>query len=366
MIRSSILVLALSLALNYASLGQATGSSQQPQTAGAASAAAPGKPVAVPAPARPAGDPGAVAPSQAVITLKGACEAKPDGPKPAPGCVSSVTKEQFEKLTNALKPDLSADEKRNLAQNYGRLLVFADTARALGLENDPKVQEMFNFYKDQILAQAVNQHYSQEYAHPSDQQIEQYYNQNKKKYLEATLQRIIVPKKTGTTDTPSETEGNAYVEQVREKWVAGGDPAKLQTEAMEHAGVKQAGPDVNVGARRPGTLPVQHETVFQLKAGEVSQAYNDPSASYLYKVVSIREIPLAEVRDTIGRQLSQQMIKDKMESIASSVTPELNETYFGPPPQMSPPGAATRPEGAAAPQAAPPAQAQQQNQAPPK
>jgi hypothetical protein len=298
--------------------------------------------------------------------LKGACDAKPDSPKPAANCVSGVTKEQFEKLINALKPDLSSAEKRNLAQNYGRLLVFADTARALGLENDPRVQEMLSFYKDQILAQAVNQHYTQEYAHPSDQQIEAYYNQNKKKYLEATLQRIIIPKKTGSGDKPSDTEDKAYVGEIRQKWLAGGDPSKLQNDAMQHAGVKQPSPDVNVGARKPGSLPVQHETVFELKAGEVSQPYNDPSASYLYKVVSIREIPLAEVKDAIAHQLSQQMTKDKMESIASSVTPELNETYFGPPPQMSPPGAALPPGGPAASQAVPPAQAPQQSEAPPK
>ena len=143
-------------------------------------------------------------------------------------------------------------------------------------------------------------------------------------------------------------------------------PEKLQNDAMQHAGVKQPSPDVNVGARKPGSLPVQHETVFELKAGEVSQPYNDPSASYLYKVVSIREIPLAEVKDAIAHQLSQQMTKDKMESIASSVTPELNETYFGPPPQMSPPGAALPPGGPAASQAVPPAQAPQQSEAPPK
>jgi len=366
MIRSTTLILAFSCVLSSAGFGQAQ-ASQQPQSPAAAPpppAASAAPPAASPA---PAANPAAVAPSQAVITLKGACDPKAGSPAPAANCVSSVTKEQFEKLTNALKPDITPDEKRNLAQNYGKLLVFADTARALGLENDPKVREMFKFYQDQILAQAVNQHYAQEYAHPSDQQIEDYYKQNSSKYLEATLQRIVVPRITAATDKPkpSEADEKAYIEQVRNQWVGGGDPAKLQAEAMAHAGVKTPAPDVNVGARRPGSLPVQHEAVFDLKAGEISQPYSDPSSFYLYKVVSVRQIPLSEVKDAIARQLSQQMIRDKMESIANSVTPELNETYFGPAPQGPPLGAMGRP-GSPASQGARPPQAPPPSQAPPK
>lgn len=360
MIRSTTLILTFSCVLTSAGFGQAPAS--QPAQPPAAAPAAP----AAASPA-PAANPAAVAPTQPVITLKGVCDPKAGTPAPAANCVSSVTKEQFEKLTNALKPDITPDEKRILAQNYGKLLVFADAARALGLENDPKVRELLNFYQDQILAQAVSQHYTQEYAHPSDQQVEDYYKQNSKKYQEVTLQRIVVPRITGATDKPkpSEADEKVYVEQIREKWVGGGDPAKLQAEAMEHAGAKAPAPSVDLGTRRPGSLPVQHEAVFDLKASEISQPYSDPSSFYLYKVVSAREIPLSEVKDSIARQLSQQMMRDKMESIANSVTPELNETYFGPPPQGPPPGAMGRPGGPVS-QGVRQPPAPPQSQAPPK
>ena len=55
------------------------------------------------------------------------------------------------------------------------------------------MQEIFTFAQNQILAEALNQHYMEEYAHPTDQQIQDYYDQNQKKYLEVTLQRIIIP-----------------------------------------------------------------------------------------------------------------------------------------------------------------------------
>jgi hypothetical protein len=336
--RSLIAVFALSCVLSCSGFSQQQSSQPQSSTPSSATPAPAGQAPAAATP--PAANPGAVASDQPVITLKGACDAKA-GSAPAAGCISTVTKEQFEKLVNALKPDLTTEQKRNFAQHYATLLVFTDVSRSLGLENDPKVKELFQFAQSQILAQAVNEHYSDQFAHPTDQQIDDSYKQNSKKYIEATLQRVIIPRVTSSGDKPkpSDAEEKEYVEQVREKWVGGSDPAKLQAEAMEHAGLKSAAPDVNIGAKHPGTLPAQHEAVFDLKSGEVSQPYNDPSAFYLYKLVSVRQVPLAEVKDSIAKTLSQQLLKDKMESISNSVTPTLNETYFGPPtPPAGPPG----------------------------
>src|SRR5215831_20021269 len=136
----------------------------------------------------PKGNPDAVAMDQAVITLKGGCTAV-DSLTPAKDCVSQVTKAQFEKLTSALQPGMNWDSKRAFAGNYGRLLIYADAARALNLENTPDVQQILQFVTNQVLAEALKRHYTEEYAHPSDQQIEEYYKQNNAKYKEAELQR---------------------------------------------------------------------------------------------------------------------------------------------------------------------------------
>ncbi len=269
-----------------------------------------------------------------VLTLKGACQ--PKSGAPPKGCVSSLTREQFEKLTTALQPPekgpVPPDVKRRFATQYAKLLTFADAARELGLENDPRVQQIYGFAMNQILAESLNQHYMEEYAHPSDQQIQDYYNQNIKKYTEVTLQRIIIPINQGNADKPKPTEDEqkAYAVQIRERWVAGEDPAKLEKEAMEHSGVTTPPPDVNVGARRPGSLPVAHEAVFDLKATEISQPFSDAAAVYIYKAVSVRQVPLSEVKTTIEQTLQRQMFQDKIEQVQKAVTPELNEAYFGP------------------------------------
>jgi hypothetical protein len=95
---------------------------------------------------------------------------------------------------------------------------------------------------------------------------------------------------------------------------------------------------------------VAQESVFQLKAGEVSQAYTDPAATYLYKVVSTRLIPLSEVKDSIVKTLQQQQLQDKLEAIGKSATPVLNDEYFGPPPAAVAPAGGGHPGPGGAPQ----------------
>ncbi|HUI82740.1 MAG TPA: peptidyl-prolyl cis-trans isomerase [Candidatus Binatia bacterium] len=369
-------------------------SSQKPGTPPAGMT--PGKP-ASPAGKEPAAPASNIPPTEAVITLKGACPVKAGGTPPA-GCVSKLTREQFEQLTNALQPPergpVPPEVRRRFATQYAKLLMLADAARELGLENDPKVKQIFAFARNQILAESLNQHYLEKFAHPSEQQIQDYYNKNVSKYKEATLQRIIIPVNQGNTEKPkpSEEEQKAYAEKVRQQWVDGGDPAKLEKEAMEHNGISTAPPDINVGARRPGSIPEAHEGIFGLKQGEISPVYADPAAFYIYKVVSSRQVPVDEVRTTISQTVQRQMFNDKMQELQNSVTPVLNEAYFGPetPPAAPgmrpgmpplPPGVPGRPGAPAAgtgpghaagapPQAAPPAASEAppagNSEAPPK
>jgi hypothetical protein len=300
--------------------------------------------------------------TEPVLTLKGACPAK-NGVVPK-NCVSSMTRQQFEQLTAALQPadkgPVPPDIRRKFATQYAKLLTFADAARELGLENDPKVQQIFTFARNQILAEALNQHYVEKYAHPTDQQIQAYYDQNQKKYLEVMLQRIIVPMQQVTSENPKPDQEaqKAMAEKLRQRWVAGEDPSKLEKEAMDSSNVKTTPPDVNVGARRPGSLPEAHEAVFNLKAGEISPVYSDPAALYIYKVVSLRQVPLSEVKTQIAQTVQRENFSQKLEALQKAVTPELNDAYFGPdtpvssPQMIMRPGAQPRP-GAAGAQPAP-------------
>ncbi len=338
----------LALAIGCALSGVGYGSPQQPSAPSASGASAQSPAAMLPSTT-------AVPMTAAVLRLQGACKPETGAAASPPGCVSSLTREQFEKLIASLtppdRPPMPPDKRRMFATQYAKLLTFADAARVMGLQDDPRVQEIFEFAKNQILTEALNQKITEEYSHPTDQQITDYYNQNSRKYLEVTLERIIIPRLTAKSDkpAPSAAEEQAYAEKIRERWIAGEDADKLQKEASEHAASPGAPPATQMGARRPGSLPEAHESVFNLKAGEISELFSDPAAFYIYKAVSVRQVPLSEVKASISAALQKQMVADRIQQIQNSVTPVLNEAYFSPMRPPSVPAGATQPEHGIAP-----------------
>jgi hypothetical protein len=217
------------------------------------------------------------------------------------------------------------------------LLVFADQARDLGIQNEPGFQALLQFAADQLLVKLLNQHYSEQYSHPTDQQIEDYYHQNNKKYVEANLQRIIIPAQPGSADAakPTEQEQKAYIEQLRKRWMEGADPAALQAEAIKRMGLGSS-PNVNMTNQRPNMLPSDQESIFNLKPGEISQPFSDPGAAFLYKMESVKQIPLSEVKIQIAKTIHDQAMHDKIQQLNDAAKPTLNEAYFGPDRPMGP------------------------------
>src|ERR1019366_7044565 len=99
--RSTFLVLALSCALSYAAYGQQPGSNQPPAPPAASTS---NTQSSTPAPPSPATSSAPL--DQAFLPLKKVCQPKPGATAPPAGCVSSLTREQFEKMTKALQqPD---------------------------------------------------------------------------------------------------------------------------------------------------------------------------------------------------------------------------------------------------------------------
>jgi parvulin-like peptidyl-prolyl isomerase len=270
-----------------------------------------------------------VKPGDAVITLSGACK---DGNKD--GCISSVDRQQFEQIANAVKPQgMTEDARRTFGIQYGKILAYSDQARALGLDKQPRFQQILNYVTNQLLVEALNEHYSEEYSNQSDQKIEDYYKQNSDKYREADLQRIIIPSQPAAAEVtkPTDAEQKAYIEKLRQQWVAGGDPTALQKEAFSRMGLNASVPDVNLKNYTSAMIPPdQGDAVFKLKAGEISQPFIDTGAAYLYKMVSERQKPLDEVKPQIAKVLHDQMMRQKIQELTDSVKPQLNEAYFGP------------------------------------
>lgn len=332
--------------------GMAFGQTSQPPAPPAGAKAEPGA-TAPSGPAAPTEAPKAeVAPNDPVITLKGFCS---DG-KQGDACKTVITRADFDKLVDALQPNMPPAVRRNLANKYTTMLRMATEAEKRGLEKQPKFAETMRFARMQILSLELSHALQEEAGNISDADLNDYYKQNQPAYEQATIAKIFVPhtkqistKQIPTTPAPkpgmkpavksttAPTEAQRKADEaamhklsvdLHARLVKGEDPDKLQKEAYVAAGLPGNPPPTASEKVRRNTLPASHKSIMDLKAGEVSEVLPDASGYYIYKIIAKTAMPLDDVKAEIRSTLSSKRYRDSMNSYQNNM--EMNDAYFGP------------------------------------
>src|SRR5271157_5326307 len=312
-----------------------------------------------------------VGPDDTVITLKGFCA---DATQQGDACKTAITRAQFEKLAEALQPNMPPAIRRQLATAYSRMLRMSTAAEKRGLNKGASFEEKMNFARMQILSQELSRALQEESGKVTDADIEDYYKKNEASYEQATFARIFIPRekqivpsaekpkagatgsaKTSAPQPPSEAQKKAAAEamakiaaSLRARAAKGEDPDKLQKEAYVAAGLKGNPPNTKMERVRRSTLPANHQAVMDLKPGEVSEVITDPNGgSYIYKLVGKETLSLDTVKVEIRGAISSQRYRDSMQGFQGNA--DLNDAYFGP---ARNPGMPMSPRGAKPPQPA--------------
>ena len=303
-----------------------------------------------------------------VITIKGFCppykttDQKVTSEAGSTRCETVITREQFEKIATAIRPNLTASVKQQLASLYPRLLVMSQRAEELGLDQQEPYAQMIAFSRMQILSQGLTRKLQQDAANISDEEVAEYYRKNPEIFEQYTLQRLLVPLrrmvaspgaaelKTGAHEkdggqpnstkeaesaqrVESERELDQLAQNLRKRAAAGEDFPKLQQEAFESAGVKVASDTTSMGKMRRSALPANHAMIYQLKVGEVSPVITDADGHYIYKLEAKDRLPLNEAKAEIRQTLQTQRAKQEMEIIEASFSTQTNDSYFRLPPK---------------------------------
>jgi PPIC-type PPIASE domain len=317
-----------------------------------AQAAKPAPPTAMPsaqpaAQSAPAAKAGEVPASAPVLTLEGVCNGKVAA-APAPACKTVITRAEFEKLVDALDPNMASARRRQLAEVYARMLVMSDAAAQRGLENSPDTREVLHFMRLQTLTQLLLRQMQKEAANVPLTETEKYYNAHPRKFEQAKLLRIFLPKTPPSgSKPPDEKTLEAEAGKMRAAAVAGGDLEKLQKQAYDDLGIKTPPPPVSAGTQRRESVPAAQQKIFDLQPGQVSPVINEPGGLYIFKLESKKKLTLPEVTPEINRTLEAERMKEALDKITGNVKPVLNEQYFGAEapsaPGLMPPGARPAP-----------------------
>ncbi len=303
----------------------------------------------------------AVAPDDPVLTVKGVCA---DTSKQGEDCKTTVTRAQFDKLADALQPNMPAAIRRNLANQYATALVMSAAAEKRGLDKQPQFAEVVRFARMQILSVELRRALQEEAGKLTDADFEEYYRKNAGNFEQAELLRLYIPhNKQIVNPTPDAKEAALPPQNTREedaakkeaefeakqkageeemkklaaalhaRAVQGEDFDKLEKEAFAAAGFKGTPPDPKMSKARRTTLPPKHAVAMDLKSGEVSELLSDPSGYYVYKMVSKQTLPLESVKEEIRGTVSSQRYREAMQAFQKMDNTELNDAYFGPAPK---------------------------------
>ena len=197
-----------------------------------------------------------VKPDDPVITLNGFCA---DLDRQGDSCKTTITRAQFEKLTDALQPGMSLPLRLKVANAYARNLRMSATAEKRGLDKTPEFEEEMRFARMQLLAQDLDRALQAEANNVTEADLDDYYRKNKSSYEQATVARIFVPRAKATVpsqqgEAPIKADEEAmtkFAEALRVRAANGEDPDSLQIEAYAEAGITRTNADTRmVNVRR--------------------------------------------------------------------------------------------------------------------
>jgi PPIC-type PPIASE domain len=282
-----------------------------------------------------------VGPDTPVITINGLCESSSDAA--ISGCKTVITRSQFEKMIEALQPNMTARARREFALQYAQALVIAKRAEGMGLDKGASYEEQMKVARIEVLSKELNKAIREKMSQVADKDIEDYYRDNRLKFETAELDRLFVPKtrqqptsieKLSEAETPerSQESGEIMKEEaynLHARAVAGEEFTKLQADAYRVAGIKSAASNTSIAIRRI-SLPPNQASVLDLEPGEVSSVLADPNGYVVYKLKAKETLPLDQAREEIRVTLRSLRMRDEVNSIQDSAIPALDESYFRP------------------------------------
>ncbi|HEY1463760.1 MAG TPA: peptidylprolyl isomerase [Terriglobales bacterium] len=287
--------------------------------------------------------PAVTASDPAVITIQGLCsssERSAAASKSAP-CKTTITRSEFEKMVNAVRPDMPPAQRKQFAEGYAKALVMAHDAHEKGLDRGPTFEEMMKLMRIQIASQEYAKSMHDKAAQISDKDLQDYYDKNATNYRQADLERIYIPKTKQLTSKDnanpdelkkqrdaSEAEMKKEAEALHTRAVAGEDFVKLQTDAFDAAGMKVQSPSTKLTNVREGNFPPEQRVIFSLKPNDVSDVLTNQSGYFIYKLDAKNTVPLSQVKEEIRNTLSSQRFQDAMQTAQGSTQLSYDEEYF--------------------------------------
>ncbi len=224
-------------------------------------------------------------------------------------------------------------------EEFASAFVFADKARAEGLENTPETRLQLKLARYGLLYQQMDAKLEEETKY-SDDEVTKFYNDNKASGSldQVHLQHILfatVPLGP-SAGAPIDPEAKRQLaEQVLARVKAGEDFAALATEFSDDPGSKVKGGDLDWSARYK-FVPDFEEAAWKLQPGQVTDLVKTEFGYHIIKMLE-RKAPddlTPQTIEDLKDSLSQRRFEEKVKEIAKRNPVDLPQDFTVTAPEM--------------------------------
>jgi peptidyl-prolyl cis-trans isomerase C len=259
----------------------------------------------------------------------------------------TVHKSEFEAAVKTLPAEYQqfalGPGRKQFADDYLRMRLLATEGMKNGLQNDPEVLNQLNLMRENLVATAELKKIDTGIT-VSDAEIQKAYSENTKEYEQVKARHILIATKGSPAAQKgkkelTDDEAKAKAEAIRAKILAGANFDELAKTESDDTGSGARGGDL--GSFGHGQMvPEFEEAAFKAKAGEIPPVVKTQFGYHIIKVEAHDSTPLAQVRDTLEKNVKQKKLHAALDAMKDAAHPVYDEVYFAAPPAPAAPAAA--------------------------
>jgi peptidyl-prolyl cis-trans isomerase C len=245
---------------------------------------------------------------------------------------------QVDTLLKMFPPQMQMQVRADVKRAIGYVLLMqylADQALKANLQNESPLKETLEYQRMGALSQAELNQLRNIDLKVSSQEEEKFYKDHPEQFQEAKVKVIyvafssITPKDPNAKKPLTEAEAKSKIEDLKKQIEAGADFGKLAKENSDDK--ESAAKDGDFGLIKhesPYPEPIK-KTVFDLKAGQVSEPLRQPNGFYLIRVEEVHTLDFVPVEPQIHEQLKGKVFNEYMQNLQKRFEVKVeNPAYF--------------------------------------
>jgi parvulin-like peptidyl-prolyl isomerase len=205
--------------------------------------------------------------------------------------------------------------------------LFAEEARAMGLDKDETVQIMIQDMVDKLLANLYVRRYVLPASQVSEADISAYYKSHAGLWRrpEAVRARHILLRVDSRATAQAVTAVEKRALEIRHRLEAGEDFARLAENFSEDTGTKKSGGDLGFFTRK-GKVAAISDAAFAMKPGQISNPVRSSVGYHILQVMERRPAGVKPLKEVSG-EIRSLLLREKRVDAAKAARKRLEEKF---------------------------------------